>query len=67
MSRHTTEDPANGDISIADSAEIDRWCVLLGCTAAELGNAIGVVGYSVARVREYLAAGKGEPGAGRVS
>ena len=67
MSRQTTEDPADGDISIADSAEIDRWCVLLGCTAAELGNAIGLVGYSAARVREYLARGEDEPGAGRVS
>jgi hypothetical protein len=39
---------------LGDSEQIDRWCRELGCTAADLANAIGDVGFSAASVREQL-------------
>ena len=46
-------DPGDRDvqISISRAEEIRFWCNRFGCTAAELGNAIGQVGYSAERVR----------------
>jgi hypothetical protein len=41
-------------IVLADSQQIDLWCERLGCTAADLANAIGDVGFSAANVRERL-------------
>ena len=49
------------EISIRRSDEIQYWCDRLGCTAAQLGNAIGQVGYSAARVRELLEDGGNLP------
>jgi len=47
-------------ISVSGWDEIQGWCERLGCTAAELGNAVGQVGYSAERVRAFLAAGGAE-------
>ena len=41
-------------IVLEDSHQIDVWCGRLDCTAADLANAIGDVGFSVAHVRERL-------------
>jgi hypothetical protein len=41
-------------IVLADSHQIDVWCERLDCTAADLANAIGDVGFAVASVRERL-------------
>ncbi|HEX2542764.1 MAG TPA: DUF3606 domain-containing protein [Caldimonas sp.] len=41
-------------IVLDDSRQIDVWCERLGCTAADLANAIGDVGFSAAKVRERL-------------
>jgi Protein of unknown function (DUF3606) len=43
------------DISIASYATIVAWCDALACTELQLAEAIGVVGYSVLRVRDFLA------------
>ena len=45
------------EISISRGEEIRYWCSRLGCTAVQLGNAIGQVGYSAERVRALLEAG----------
>jgi hypothetical protein len=61
-------DPGDRDvqISISRAEEIRFWCNRFGCTAAELGNAIGQVGYSAERVRVLLASsGKIESHEGR--
>jgi hypothetical protein len=41
-------------IVLDDSHQIDVWCERLGCTAAELANAIGDVGFSAANVKMRL-------------
>jgi hypothetical protein len=41
-------------IVLDDSHQIDVWCERLGCTAAELANAIGDVGFSAASVKMRL-------------
>lgn len=41
-------------IVLRDSHQIDVWCERLDCTAADLANAIGDVGFSVASVRQRL-------------
>lgn len=45
---------ATDEIVLSDSSQIDFWCEKLGCTAAELANAIGDVGFSAAAVEEHL-------------
>jgi uncharacterized protein DUF3606 len=50
-------------ISVTRWEDIRAWCERLGCTAAELGNAVGQVGHSAERVRAFLARGT-EQGAG---
>jgi hypothetical protein len=56
----------DAQISISRGEEIQFWCDRFGCSAAELGNAIGQVGYSVERVRALLASsGKSESHEGR--
>ena len=47
-------------IVLEDSHQIDVWCERLDCTAADLANAIGDVGFSVASVRERLREFKSE-------
>jgi hypothetical protein len=42
------------EIVLSDSGQIDFWCARLGCSAAELANAIGDVGFSAAAVEEHL-------------
>jgi hypothetical protein len=37
---------------------ITDWCKALGCSEVELAEAVGVVGYSASRVREYLKKGR---------
>lgn len=41
-------------IVLEDSHQIDVWCERLDCSAADLANAIGDVGFSVDGVRERL-------------
>lgn len=48
------QDVAQDLIVLGDSQQIDVWCERLGCTAADLANAIGDVGFSAACVRERL-------------
>jgi hypothetical protein len=43
-----------GRISLSRYPEINAWCVALGCSEVQLAEAIAVVGYSAASVREYL-------------
>ncbi len=45
---------AADEIVLTDSTQIDFWCEKLGCTAAELANAIGDVGFSAAAVEAHL-------------
>ena len=54
------EDVAQDLIVLDDSHQIDVWCERLGCTAADLANAIGDVGFSSACVRERLREMKSE-------
>ena len=55
MNLQTRPRPAATDeIVLSDSSQIDFWCEKLGCTAAELANAIGDVGFSAAAVEEHL-------------
>ena len=55
MNLQTRPRPAAPDeIVLTDSSQIDFWCEKLGCTAAELANAIGDVGFSAAAVEEQL-------------
>jgi hypothetical protein len=59
------EEAAHEVIVLNDSQQIDVWCERLGCTAADLANAIGDVGFSASLVRERLlelrAAARPEP------
>lgn len=55
------DDQVQDLISLKDSQEIDTWCKRLRCTAAELGLAIGDVGFSFSAVSEYLAERKRVP------
>jgi hypothetical protein len=43
------------DISLPDYSAIERWCAALGCSEAQLAEAIGAVGHSSERVEAYLA------------
>jgi Protein of unknown function (DUF3606) len=47
------------EISLAGYPEIRYWCVALGCSEVQLAEAIAVVGYSPANVRDYLTSGLG--------
>jgi hypothetical protein len=48
------EEAAAEMIVLDDWRQIDAWCQRLGCSATDLANAIGDVGFSVASVRERL-------------
>jgi len=52
MQDRTPKEP-DGLISIS-YPEITQWCARLGCTEVQLAEAIGAVGYSSARVTDYL-------------
>ena len=41
-------------IDIHDPAEVRNWCISLQCTPQQLKDAVGRVGTSGAKVREYL-------------
>ncbi|MDP2789420.1 MAG: DUF3606 domain-containing protein [bacterium] len=44
----------NKRIDINDPQEVRNWCKSLGCTEAELKQAVNAVGTSAEKVREYL-------------
>jgi hypothetical protein len=46
-------------ISLSGYPEISYWCMVLGCSEVQLAEAIAVVGYSPASVRDYLTGGSG--------
>jgi len=48
--------PGRDRINTGRDYEVRYWTARLGCTADELNTAIRVVGNSIARVREYVAA-----------
>jgi len=50
--------PDSEQISLAGYPVIADWCKALGCSEVELAEAVGVVGYSASRVREYLKKGR---------
>ena len=51
----------DGQISISQYPEIRDWCAYLACTEVELAEAIGTVGYSPDKVREFLKLRKSGP------
>jgi len=57
-----TTPPDSQRISLSGYPAITDWCKALGCSEVELAEAVGVVGDSAARVREYLTK---RPGSGR--
>jgi len=50
--------PDSQRISLSGYPAITDWCKALGCSEVELAEAVGVVGYSASRVREYLKKGR---------
>jgi len=42
-------------ISLKEDYEVRDWCKSLGCTQAELEQAVAAVGHSAEAVRKYLA------------
>lgn len=42
-------------VEIAEENQVRYWCVTLGCTEAQLREAVGAVGSAPASVRRYLA------------
>jgi len=53
-----TTPPDSQRISLSGYPAITDWCKALGCSEVELAEAVGVVGYSASRVREYLKKGR---------
>lgn len=49
---------ASERIELTTPGEIRAWSAALGCSTVELQAAVGVVGHSTARVRDYLRARK---------
>ena len=52
LERKRPEDPAR--ININQRWEVEYWCGKLGCTEEELKDAVGKVGVSVRKVKNYL-------------
>jgi len=53
-----TTPPDSQRTSLSGYPAITDWCKALGCSEVELAEAVGVVGYSASRVREYLKKGR---------
>jgi hypothetical protein len=55
MNSATHREEVDHDVIVLDdSHQIDVWCERLACSAADLANAIGDVGFSAASVRQRL-------------
>ena len=52
LKRRRPEDPSR--INLGQEWEVAHWCKRLGCTEEELIDAVGEVGTSVRKVKEYL-------------